>query len=125
MSRDPRYDLLFEPVKIGPVTAPNRFFQVPHCNGLSNWAPHAVAQMRGTKAEGGWGVVCTEECSIHPSSDLSPAPLMRLWDERDIPVHELMVEKVHQYDALAGIQLRQLGVQIICKQEVLSVTTVR
>jgi len=31
MARDPRYDVLFEPVKIGPVVAPNRFYQVPHC----------------------------------------------------------------------------------------------
>ena len=31
--RDPRYDILFEPLAIGPVTAPNRFYQVPHCNG--------------------------------------------------------------------------------------------
>ena len=27
MPRNPRYDLLFEPVKIGPVTARNRFYQ--------------------------------------------------------------------------------------------------
>jgi hypothetical protein len=27
MARDPRFDVLFEPVKIGPVTAPNRFYQ--------------------------------------------------------------------------------------------------
>src|SRR3546814_8312473 len=27
--RDPRYDILFEPVQIGPVTARNRFYQVP------------------------------------------------------------------------------------------------
>ena len=33
MGRNPRYDLLFEPVKIGPKTAPNRFYQVPHCTG--------------------------------------------------------------------------------------------
>ena len=32
--RDPRYDILFEPVQIGPVTAKNRFYQVPHCTGL-------------------------------------------------------------------------------------------
>jgi hypothetical protein len=30
MARNPRYDILFEPVKIGPVTAPNRFYAVPH-----------------------------------------------------------------------------------------------
>ena len=33
MNRDPRYDILFEQVPIGPVTAKNRFYQVPHCNG--------------------------------------------------------------------------------------------
>ena len=68
--------------------------------------------MRGVKAEGGWGVVCTEECSIHPTSDLSPATLMRLWDDSDLPVHELMVEKVHAHNSLAGIQLVHNGFEV-------------
>jgi len=59
MTRDPRYDVLFEPVRIGPVQAPNRFYQVPHCNGMGFLRPRMVAEMRGIKAEGGWGVVCT------------------------------------------------------------------
>jgi dimethylamine/trimethylamine dehydrogenase len=71
-----------------------------------------MAEMRGVKAEGGWGVVCTEECSIHPTSDLSPAPLMRIWDDSDLPVHELMIEKVHAHDALAGIQLVHNGLAV-------------
>ena len=33
-ARDPRYDVLFEPVQLGPVRAKNRFVQVPHCNGM-------------------------------------------------------------------------------------------
>ena len=60
MPRDPRYDILFEPVRIGPVTAPNRFYQVPHCTGMGWQRPRTLAAMRGVKAEGGWGVVCTE-----------------------------------------------------------------
>jgi len=32
-ARDPRYDILFEPIKIGPVMAKNRFYQVSHCTG--------------------------------------------------------------------------------------------
>ena len=107
-----RYDILFEPVQIGPKTTKNRFYQVPHCNGMGHRYPQAMAEMRGVKAEGGWGVVCTEECSIHPSSDLSPATLMRLWDDDDLPVHELMVEKVHEFDALAGIQLVHNGFEV-------------
>ena len=49
MPRDPRYDILFEPVKIGPVLAKNRFFQVPHCNGMGHAKPRGHAAMRGVK----------------------------------------------------------------------------
>ena len=66
-ARDPRCDVLFEPVQLGPVTARNRFFQVPHCNGMGHRDPTAHAVMRGIKAEGGWAVVCTEEVEIHPA----------------------------------------------------------
>ena len=51
MQRDPRYDILFEPVKIGPVTAKNRFFQVPHCTGMGYIVPKTLAAMREVKAE--------------------------------------------------------------------------
>ena len=105
MTRDPRYDILFEPVKIGPVQAPNRFYQVPHCNGMGGLRPRMVAEMRGIKAEGGWGVVCTEYCSIHQSSDDLPHAYASLWDQGDIKAHALMTEKVHKFGALAGVEL--------------------
>jgi dimethylamine/trimethylamine dehydrogenase len=105
MPRNPRYDVLFEPVRIGPVTAPNRFYQVPHASGMTNALPRVRAAFRETKAEGGWGVVCTGACSIHPSSDDSPLPFARLWDEEDVRAHALMTEAVHRHGALAGIEL--------------------
>ncbi|MCP4980357.1 MAG: hypothetical protein GY935_07655, partial [Gammaproteobacteria bacterium] len=46
MARDPRYDVLFEPLQIGPVTAPNRFYQVPHCTGMGYHRPQMLAAMR-------------------------------------------------------------------------------
>ncbi len=110
MARDTNHDILFEPVQIGPKKAPNRFYQVPHCNGMGHRWPQSMAGMRGIKAEGGWGVVCTEECEIHPNSDLSCFTLMRLWDDSDLPTHELMVQKVQEHGALAGIQLVHNGV---------------
>jgi len=105
MTRDPRYDILFEPVKIGPVTAKNRFYQVPHCTGLGWLRPRMVASLRGKKAEGGWGVVCTEYCSIHPASDDLPHPYASLWDQGDIKAHALMTEQVHEHGGLAGAEL--------------------
>lgn len=107
--RDPRYDILFEPVRIGPVTAKNRFFQVPHCNGMGHQMPLAHAAMREVKAEGGWAVISTEECEIHPSSDLTPYVEARLWDDRDIPALALMADKVHAHGALAAIELSHNG----------------
>lgn len=100
-----RFDILFEPVQIGPVTAKNRFYQVPHCTGLGWIRPKMVAELRGIKAQGGWGVVCSEYCSIHPSSDSMPYASHALWDQSDIKSNAAMTEKVHERGALAGVEL--------------------
>ena len=103
------YEILFEPVQIGPVTSPNRFFQVPHCNGFGYRMPRGLAAMRGIKAEGGWGVVSTEEVEIHHTSDLSPYFEGRLWCDQDIPGLALMAEAVHKHGSLAAIELVHNG----------------
>jgi len=105
MPRDPRFDILFEPVRIGPVTAPNRFYQVPHCTGMGYRRPQSVAALRGVKAEGGWGTVCTEYCSIHPSSDDEPFPTASLWDDDDVRSLAMTADAIHEHGALAGVEL--------------------
>ena len=65
--------------------------------------------MRGVKAEGGWAVVSTQECDIHPTSDILPFPEARLWDDRDLPGLALMAESVHRHGALAAIELTHHG----------------
>jgi dimethylamine/trimethylamine dehydrogenase len=100
-----RYAPLFQPLAIGPVTAPNRFYQVPHCTGMGYALPRTLAAMRGIKAEGGWGVVCTEYCSIHASSDDAPYPYASLWDDDDARNLALMADAVHAHGALAGVEL--------------------
>ena len=54
MGRNPRYDVLFEPVRIGPVTAKNRFYQVPHASSTGNDLPHIRARLRGIRKAHGW-----------------------------------------------------------------------
>ncbi len=103
------FAILFEPVPIGPVIAPNRFYQVPHCNGMGYRMPRSLAAMRGVKAEGGWGVVCTEEVEIHHSSDLAPYIEGRLWEERGVAALALMADAVHEHGALAGVELTHSG----------------
>jgi len=109
-NRDPRYDCLFEPLKIGPVITPNRFYQVPHCNGGGYRDPTAVARMREIKAEGGWGVVFTEQVEMHHSSEISPYIELRLWDDNDIPMLARMSDGIKDGGALAGIELAYPGI---------------
>jgi dimethylamine/trimethylamine dehydrogenase len=109
MARDPRYDVLFEPVRIGPVTAKNRFYQAPHCNGMGRQFPSSMAAMRGVKAEGGWAVVSTEQIDIDPSTDITPGTVGRLWSDKDIPYLARMCDAVHEHDALASIELAHNG----------------
>ena len=112
MPRDPRFDILFEPIAIGPVVARNRFYQVPHCSGMGYLLPETQAAMRGIKAEGGWGVVNTEYCSIHPTSDDTPYPSVTNWDDGDVAALAIMADQVHRHGALAGIELWHGGSRV-------------
>ncbi len=103
--REARYDILFEPVQIGPVKTRNRFYQVPHCTGMGHRYPEADLAHKAVKAEGGWGVVSTQEVEIHPSSDLTPSNQGRLWDDSDIARCRAFTDRIHAHGALAAIEL--------------------
>ncbi|MCY3862555.1 MAG: FAD-dependent oxidoreductase [bacterium] len=108
MSDNP-YGVLLEEVPFGPLVARNRFFQVPHCNGMGYRDVQAHAEMRAVKAEGGWAVVCTEQAEIHYTSEITPFIEVRLWDDEDIPALAMMTERIHDHGALAGIELAYNG----------------
>ena len=103
--RDPRYDVLFEPIQIGPKTLRNRFVQVPHCTHFGVDFPLSQAAHRAVKADGGWALVQTEYCSIHPESDDYPHNFARLWDETDVANLKVLCDEAHKYGALAGVEI--------------------
>ena len=105
MARDPRYDILFSPIQIGPKTMRNRFYQVPHCNGAGTNYPGMNMAHRGIKAEGGWGAVNTEQCSIHPEADDTLRITARIWDQGDMRNLGAMVDHIHSHGSLAGCEL--------------------
>ncbi len=105
-------DLLLDPVRIGPLVARNRFWQVPHCNGMGYRDPSMLAAMRGMKAEGGWAVVSTEEVEIHPSSETTPYVEGRIWDDADLPGHRRVTDAIHAHGALAAIELVHNGMAV-------------
>jgi dimethylamine/trimethylamine dehydrogenase len=109
VSRHPRHDILFEPLRVGPKTLRNRFFQVPHCTGFGSDHPGQQAAFRAMKAEGGWAAVCTEICSVHPESDRSPQPIARLWDDDDRRNLAHLCDSAHKHGALVGVELWHSG----------------
>ena len=116
MARDAKYDVLFEPLRIGPKTIKNRFYCTPQCNGAGSEKPGFQAAHRGMKAEGGWGAVCTEYCSIHPESDDNHRVSARLWDDGDVRNLARMCDAVHAWGALAGVELWYGGPNAPCME---------
>jgi dimethylamine/trimethylamine dehydrogenase len=107
-NRDARYNILFEAVRIGPLVAKNRFYQVPQCAGMGDQYINGQIRHRELKAEGGWAVVNTEICESQYSSDQS-CPCMHLWDDGDITPLARIVDAIHKHDALAGTEIGHLG----------------
>ena len=110
--RDPKYDLLFEEVRIGPKTLRNRFVQVPHCMGGGSENPGFQAVFREMKAAGGWAGIFTEGTSIAPEADIDPLTIVRLWDAGDVRNLTLLTERVHAHGSLAGVELFYGGAPI-------------
>ncbi|MET2830968.1 FAD-dependent oxidoreductase [Mesorhizobium shangrilense] len=109
MARDPKYDPLFEPIQLGPKTMKNRFYQTPQCNGAGQDLPGSQAGHRHMKAEGGWGAICTELCSISPETDLTPHRLGTIWDQGDVINYRHFNDGLHKHGALGGIELTHSG----------------
>ncbi len=109
--RDARHDILFEPIRIGPKTLRNRFYQVPHCTGFGVHKPFSQAAHRRMKAEGGWAGVCTEFAPVSFDSDEAPYVPAQLVDESDLACLALTADAVHEHGALAAIELTHAGGQ--------------
>ena len=109
MPREAKYDVLFEPIQIGPKTLRNRFWQVPHCNGAGSDRPGFQSKFRGMKAEGGWGAVFTEVCMLSPGGDVMPWVASKLWDAGDVRNLRQMTDEIHKHGSLAGVELCHSG----------------
>ena len=109
MSRDPKFDPLFQPIQIGPKIMKNRFYQTPQCNGAGFALPGSQAGHRHMKAEGGWGAICTELCSIAPETDATPYALGTIWDEGDVINYRHFNDGLHKHGTLGGIELTHSG----------------
>ena len=108
MPRDPRHDLLFEPIRIGPKILKNRFYQVPQCTGAG--VAEARRQCRPSRGEGGR--------RLGRRSARRPARSIPRSNQIDVDLHDPLGRgrrhqssphdrRVHRWGALAGVELRR------------------
>ena len=102
-----RYDILFEPMKIGPVTAKTVFIKCRIAMVVAI-VIHPLWQQCANKGEGGWGVIFTEQVEIHHSSDC--LLLNYICGMTTISRCSQMADAMHSHDALAGIELAYSGI---------------
>jgi len=81
MTRDSRYDILFEPVNIGPVTAKSRFCQAPHCNGMERISPSiTLLNRKSQQARRLTSILCRR---IFSRNTLAPDVTLSFFHTRD------------------------------------------
>lgn len=106
-----QHAILFEPVKIGPKVAPNRFAAVPYSVGHSHRMVEGHIGIRAMRAEGGWGIVSTGLTEIDPGSDLSNLPYERLWNDKDVARHARIAAAIQAHGSLAAVELGHTGLR--------------
>ncbi|BAY64625.1 NADH:flavin oxidoreductase/NADH oxidase [Calothrix brevissima NIES-22] len=101
---------LFEAFRIREVTFRNRIAVSPMCqysstNGYANeWHKIHLA----SRAVGGSGLVLTEAAAVEPRGRISPQDL-GIWLDEHVENLAQIVELIHNFGAVAGIQLAHAG----------------
>ncbi|HUT63601.1 MAG TPA: hypothetical protein VMZ04_06560, partial [Anaerolineae bacterium] len=101
---------MFNPIKLGKIEISNRTAMAPMGVGLysadETW-PMRHIRYYEERAIGGIGLIITSFVRIHGS--LASIPLNALYDDRFIPSHKKLVDRIHKYDTKIFCQLALSG----------------
>ena len=112
MSRSGRYGLLFTPLQLGPLRVENRIVFSAH---LTNYAQDGLptaqhAAYYAARAQGGAGLIITEEHSTHPT-DWPYEKLIHGFRPEVVPGYRRITEAVHAHGTPILAQLNHNGGQ--------------
>jgi 2,4-dienoyl-CoA reductase-like NADH-dependent reductase (Old Yellow Enzyme family) len=110
--RHPRFPYLFSPLRLGPVTLPNRIVFSAHLTNLAERnrpGPDLVAYY-AARARGGAGLIITEEQSVHPT-DHAYERLIKAFDESVVPAYRALTSAVHAHGTPVLAQINHNGGQ--------------
>lgn len=102
--------LLFTPLCIRGVTAPNRCVLSPmvQYKAVEGEVNDYHLVHLGQFAIGRFGIVFTENCAVEPRGRVTPGDL-GIWDDGLIGGHQRLVNFIRQQGSLAGIQISHAG----------------
>jgi len=110
--RHPQFPYLFSPLAVGAITVPNRIVFSAHLTNLAqaNRPGPDLAAYYEERAEGGAGLIITEEQSVHPT-DHAYERLIRAYDDTVIPGYEELTRRVHAHGTPILAQINHNGGQ--------------
>lgn len=104
--------LLFEPLTLRGMTAPNRIWLAPMCQysvTARDGVPTDWHLMHlGSHAVGGYGLILAEATAVVPEGRISPEDT-GLWNDAQTTAWRRIVDFVHQQGTLIGLQLAHAG----------------
>ncbi len=112
MSGGGQYRYLFSPLRLGPVTVPNRIVFSAH---LTNYAEDGMpseqhAAYYEARAAGGAGLIITEEHSVHPT-DWPYEKMIHAFHPEVVPGYKRITEAVHRHGVPIFAQINHNGGQ--------------
>jgi 2,4-dienoyl-CoA reductase-like NADH-dependent reductase (Old Yellow Enzyme family)/thioredoxin reductase len=106
-----KFNAMFQPIKIGSITVPNRFVMPPMGTNLAN-SDGSVSQQfidyYAERAKGGFGLVTIEVTAVDPLANAIPNE-PGLWKDEQIEGYRKVMDACHKYGAKVSVQLHHCG----------------
>ena len=109
----PRFPLLFSPIRVGSLTLRGRIVNTAHGTGFTK--DHLFTDQHvhyyAERARGGAAMIITESASIHPTSNIGTQDTLWGFERAIIPSYRKIAEAVHRHGAKVVVQLSHQGRQ--------------
>lgn len=106
-----KFNSMFSPINIGPISVKNRFVVPPMGNNFANtdgtWSDQSAAYY-GARAKGGFGLITIEATVVHNGAKGGPRKPC-LFDDASIPSLKKICDVCHAEGAKVSVQLQNAG----------------
>ena len=106
-----KFEAMFQPIQIGPMTVANRFVMSPMGNNFANTdgsMSERSASYYGARAKGGFGLITFEATVVYKEAKGGPRKPC-LYDDSTVSSFQAVIAACHQAGAKVSIQLQHAG----------------